>query len=192
MRLRHCLILIALACLVTACKEPESTPPAASQPSGQVAQGDQPIPAQATTNVPGLRKLEGAQAGGTIKPSSLCNLEFLGNQKLGMEPVKVDGDSIILKGWLGDAETRATPTQGALYFAAANNMAQVWEIDLSLGGKREDVAKFHSAPGLAQSGFVQDVPLTGLPNGTYRVYLGYSKQGQKYRCDNGRNLQIGA
>lgn len=192
MRLRHCLTLIALACLMAACKEPESTPPAASQAPDHVAQDNQPAPAQSAASGPSLRKLEGAQAGGTIKPSSLCNLEFLGNQKLGMEPVKVDGDSITLKGWLGDAETRATPTQGAVYFATASNMAQVWEIDLSLGGKRDDVAKFHSAPGLAQSGFVQDVPLAGLPNGTYRVYLGYSKQGQKYRCDNGRNLQIGA
>ena len=66
----------------------------------------------------------------------------------------------------------------------------VWEIDVPVGGVREDVAQARSNPALVNSGFSTLVDMQGIPTGRFHLYLAYQVPGGEFGCDNGVQFDI--
>lgn len=185
--------LLAMACLaaLAACKEPTSdtgsaavTTPAAEQPAA-AAEPAAPVAAP-------LSELSADDRQAVLKPSALCNLERAGNDMLGSSAAYVpsDASNLVFKGWIGDEATNAAPTDPKLMVRQIGG-ARVWQMPIELSVKRADVAKYKNAPGLENAGFATQADLSTLPPGTYRLLLVHERDGSRFSCDNGRNIQIG-
>lgn len=166
---------------IAGCREPESMPavqaPAAAATAPNTANGG-----------PVLRVLDATAIATELKPSSLCNLEHLGDQAFAGNDLATRGVAK-LAGWIGAEDTRQPPANAAVRFES-NDKTRAWEAPLALGVKREDVVNALSEPGLVNAGFSQEIPLTGLPTGRYHLYLSYSSGSEHYACDNGRHISV--
>jgi len=184
------LAVVLSALSLTACKEPggadnpqASTAPAAATPSVASA------PADATT-VP--QELDEQARQVELKPNRLCNLERVGDELLSSSSpyVPTDPSNVLLRGWMGDEAGKGMPQNPALMFKLIGTN-RIWQLPISQNVKRDDVARDTGSAALAQSGFEAKVNVAGLPAGTYRVLLVSDRDGARFSCDNGRNLQLG-
>lgn len=181
MNRRHPLVLACLLAALPACREPNAPVPAASPPSTPAGAG---APAAGLTTA--------YPAGTTFLAGRLCNIEYLGDELFGAEPL-VLGTGQALRGWLGD-ERGAVPREVELRLIDDQGQVVAWRA-VSLGLPRKDVAAaFPGVPGLANSGFSLALSPDGLPEGTWRVLLVYTAgEGAGARtvaCDNGRRVAV--
>lgn len=139
-----------------------------------------------------LRKLSEAEAIEALSPSTFCNIEFLDGQLFTDQDLRASGgEEATVSGWVGDEVTKGLPTNPMLRFEKAGNKMQVWEVPLSLGLKREDVAAAHSSPGVVDAGFSRKFPVSKLGADRYHVLLTYQASGKRYGCDSGRYAIFG-
>lgn len=196
MRTSPIVISAAVALLLAGCSEPAGTG-AANAPSP--APTAQPAPADAANTgtaatpkpaaaAPQRLPLEALQK--TLRPSTTCNLEYLGDTLLGAEAVQAGTRSLTFKGWLGN-EAGAVE-QPALRFETADDKSAVWAVPITLGEKRDDVVASTGKAAFANAGFNVEVDASTLPPGRYHLYLAHESGDAVDVCDNGRYVELAA
>lgn len=182
--LRLGLFSLGCAVLTTACQEPASTPAAATPAAADVAVAT-PAPAGS------LIELNATDRQVVLLPNGLCNLERIGKDLLGSSQAHVatNPSNLVMHGWIGDEATNQAPQNPVLMVRQIGG-ARVWQMPLELSVKRADVAKYKNSAGLESTGFAMPADFSALPVGSYRMLLVHDRDGGRYACDNGRNIQI--
>ncbi|WP_447938606.1 hypothetical protein [Pseudoxanthomonas mexicana] len=181
-------ILAAVA--LAACRPtpaPETTAPATEPAPEASAIAESAVPvAPAAPTAKSFQQLTPEQVLEPMTPSSLCNLEFLGEELFVGQDLSTKGSEASFAGWVGDEKTRGLPTNPSLRVEADGDKTRVWEAPLTLGLKRDDVAQTLNEPGVAEGGFRETFSLSGLAPGRYHLFLSYQSSGTRYACDSGR------
>lgn len=194
MSLVNRMTIVAAAVMLAGCQQASQAPvdptpaPAVAVPA---APTEVPAPTSEAPRVASLRKLEASEVLEPLAPSAFCTLDFLDGQPFIGQDLRAGSDIAKISGWVGDEVTRGLPADPMLRFEAAEDKTQVWEFPVTLGLKREDVATAMSAPGVLDSGFSQDFPLSSLPAGRYHLFISYVSSAQQYGCDVGRYIITG-
>lgn len=186
------LALVLSVLSLSACKEPaESSNQQAAAPAPAEAASTAAAPAT-TSGAPVPQELDEQARQVELKPSHLCNLERIGNDLLNSSTayVPADASNIVLRGWMGDEASKGIPQNPVVMFKLIGT-GRAWQLPITQNVKRDDVARDTGSATLAQSGFEANANVAGLPVGTYRMLLVSDRDGSRYSCDNGRNLQIG-
>lgn len=147
-----------------------STPPPSS--TGKA------VPAQILAYTPGTMQ---------AKPLADCNLEAVGTARFGAQPMPLkSGEKNSVAGWI-DAPGLNQPT----YWLRFDNLSanRNFQLSVTLTVQRPDVASTHPSAPLI-SGFDVDLPVGGVPVGTYHVYLAATVGNVAYVCDNGRSVTV--
>jgi hypothetical protein len=174
------------ACVLTACKEPRQpadfTPGASTTtaPAAHAAPGNAPV--ELTLD----ERRVSVAAGGR------CNLERINGAKFAGAPVNVSKASPIrLSGWLADADAKSVPASFDIRMVNTGDQ-RTWKFTTQPVEPRADVqALLGGDAALANTGYMGEMDVSGLPDGTYRVYTVFSKNGATLACDNGRALIVG-
>ena len=126
-----------------------------------------------------------------LKSSTACNIDqfgAVGSTILASSYTKADGP-LSVGGWIVREDGQGVPTN--VWLRLEDTAKQyVWEIDVPVGGIREDVAQARSNPALANSGFSALVDMQGIPIGRFHLYLAYQVAGGEFGCDNGVQFDV--
>lgn len=182
------LLVLSMACALAACKEP--------QPTADFS----PDPAQAATNAAAA---DGGLAGtpteltfderrAAMQAGGRCNLEYVNGTKFVGQPVNVSkGAPMQLAGWIADVDAKSVPASFDLRLVNTGDQ-RTWRIAATAGETRADVqAMLGGDAALSATGFMLESDLAALPDGAYRAYLVFAKNGALVACDNGRALVVG-
>jgi len=190
LRQRPLLVLsIATACALTACKEPQK--PADFTPTAaESATTTAPTAGGAMVNAPVELNYEQRRA--TVVAGGRCNLERVNGAKFAGQPVTVSkGGPVQLGGWLADVDAKKVPTSFDVRLINTGDQ-RTWRITSQAGEKRADVQTLLGGdPALAATGYTVEFDAASLPDGTYRAYTVFEKDGVVQACDNGRALVVG-
>lgn len=170
----------ALALLLSACTEPQTTAPAEQAPAAA-----QPEPAESASALPRAALLDAAAKDQPLVVAGECKIESAAEQAFTGTSLPVD-DKTKLKvtGWLKPGADGAVIAEPALRIESADK-SQVWQHPIQLSIARDDVA----ANGAA-AGFELVVDASDVPAGDYHLYLVF-KSGQGLgSCDNGRYVDL--
>lgn len=135
-------------------------------------------------------ELLAGEDGPAASPSSLCNLDGVGESTFSSGPIAVNPVSpVLLHGWVGmDGATPESPESVLVRFSSLEGPSS-WGVDAPVNGRREDVARARNAPGLRNSGLNVVLNLSSLPPGNYRVSLEYGT-GPRYACDGSWVIEV--
>lgn len=183
------LSIFAAACGLSACKEPQ--PPADFSP--EAGQASTATPAAGAPLVEAPVELTYDQRRVALVPGLRCNLERVNGTTFAGAPVPVSKDEgTRFSGWLADVEAKQAPAEFDLRFVNVDSK-RVWKANAKTGGARQDVQTLLGGDAaLAATGYLSELDLGPLPDGTYRVYAVFQKNGQFLSCDNGRSIVIGS
>lgn len=175
---------LAAAVLLTACKEPAEPVDFAPPAGADAAPSPAPRSAfNAPTELPTHMRAIAGSAG-------RCNLERVNGAMFADTPVKVSkGAMTSFGGWLADTDGKLVPDTFQLRFV---NGPRAWGADVKPTIVRADVQKLLGGDAaFAKTGHSAEYDLSGLPDGTYRVYTAFKRVGTTYACDNGRAIVVG-
>lgn len=177
-------MLLALA--LTACTPDQ--PPAGQAGVETAGKPAAPAPAATALNAikPSWRPIDEIPAG---VASSNCHIDSIGGVE-GVATSRVKhGDALNVSGWIATADGTAVPEVITLRLEDGTN-GRVWEIPVSAGVPRQDVAKATGTAALAQSGFAVAVDTAELALEAKHVYLAFKQGDKQYICDGGHQVVI--
>ena len=180
---------LAVACALTACKEPQKPADFAPAP-GESATTTAATASGAMVNAPVELNYEQRRA--SVVAGGRCNMERVNGAKFAGAPVKVSkGSPVQLGGWIADADAHKVPTSFDVRLVNAGDQ-RTWRIASQAGEKRADVqALLGGDAAVASTGYTVEFDTASLPDGTYRAYTVFEKAGAIVACDNGRALVVG-
>ncbi len=185
-------ILAALALLASACSKPEtpSTAPAAdgapAADAAAAASGAPPAPAPAA----GPRALTSAELSEPrTQTLGSCNVESVGKQAFGADPLVVTRGPITLTGWFLSEASHATGVPASLRLIAEDRSSG-WDVPLAHWSPRPDVTESMKAVDKGDAGFAEDVDTSHFAAGNYRVTVNFLQAGTLYGCDHNRVISV--
>lgn len=189
--MRHALTLslLAAACALSACKEPQQPADFTPEP-GQAATTVAPAAAAPSANAP--IELTYDQRRLPLVAGLRCNLERVNGAMFAGTPVPVSkSGSVRLSGWLADVDAKRVPAAFDLRLVNTENQ-RVWKLPTRPAGARQDVqALLGGDAAFAAPGYASEFSVGALPEGTYRVYAVLEEGGKGLACDNGRSVVVG-
>jgi hypothetical protein len=186
-RLPLVLSLVA-ACALSACKEPQKPADFSPEPG---AQATAHAPAGgAIVNAPVELNFEQRKA--NVTAGGRCNIERANGTVFSGQPVPVSKASpMSLGGWIADVDAKSVPSAFDLRLVNTGD-SRTWKLALHASDPRTDVQTLLGGDAaFATTGFAEEFDIANLPDGTYRAYLVFEKNGVAIACDNGRAIQVG-
>jgi hypothetical protein len=179
-------LAVAILAALAACKPTEPTaatpPPAAEAPAAAPA-GPAPVVAGVLASAP----LEVDR-----NEITTCNIEAIDGTHFAGAPLPVPaGGKFLVGGFLFDATTESVPDNLVLRVVAPGQ-TEAWETPIEGRMDRPGLPEFLKVGAWAlPSGFMQDVQVGDLPPGRYHIEVSYERDGKRYVCDNGRDIEVG-
>ncbi len=199
------LAILAAAGLLSACDKPATpttpaadavkpaAPAVASGPASapvEVLQPEAPVPASGKLATAGAAADNVPVVADPVKGPG-CNLEVIAGKNT-TEP-KIEskaGSTIAVSGWMFSFPTHSIPVNRYLRVETEDGTS-AWQTIVGTRSDRPDILPWFNVGDWAlNSGFSQDVDLTGLSPGRYHLLLTYTENGKSFACDNGRLLNI--
>lgn len=176
-----------LALGLTACA-PDQPPAsqAAAESSAKGLEAAVTAPAAAGALKPSWRPIDEVTAG---VASSNCHLDSVGGVEGATLSAIKHGEALSVSGWIATADDTAVPDQITLRLEDGTH-GRVWEIPLSTGVRRQDVADASGVAALADSGFSVAIDTQELALGAKHVYLAFRHGDKDYICDGGHQTVI--
>lgn len=116
-----------------------------------------------------------------------CNLEAMGAVRFGAQPMSLNpGGKGAFAGWI-DASGLTQPAYWLRF--DDQSASHYFQVPVKLTLQRSDVAATHPGAPLV-SGFDVSLPIGGLPDGKYHIYLATTVGDVVYVCDNGRYVTV--
>jgi hypothetical protein len=178
----------AIATVLAACQptDPAATPAAAAPAPAPAAPASEPAPPVDVAGVFASAPLDIEREAITT-----CNIEAVDSRHFAGEPIEVSsGGSFLLGGYLYDATSESVPDNLRLRLVGTAEQG-AWETAIDGRLDRPDVVNvFKLAPWALRSGFAQDVQVGTLPTGRYHLMVSFERDGKRFVCDNGRNIEV--
>ncbi len=183
-----CLVL-AFGAQLSGCKptEPESASAVSeSAPAAGGAPAPVSLPAAETAGVLVSAPL-------TVDRTDLttCNIETINGAHFASEPLPVKAESQFdIGGFLFDAGTKSVPDNLRMRLVS-QDQKQAWETAIEGRMDRPGLPEFLKVGDWAfRSGFLQTVQTSGLPPDLYHLEVSFTRDGKRFVCDNGRNVEV--
>lgn len=175
-----------LALGLTACTPDQPPTEQAGPETSAKAPEAAAAPAAVNAVKPSWRPINEVTAGAA---SSNCHIDSIGGVEDGTLSRIKHGDALNVSGWIGTADGTTVPEQITLRLEDGTN-GRVWEIPVSAGVPRQDVADATGTAALAQSGFAVVVDTGELAPEAKHVYLAFRHGDKDYICDGGHQVVI--
>lgn len=179
---------LAIIAALAACKPTEPTaatpPPAAPEtPAAAAPAGPPPVVAGVLASAP----LEVER-----NEITTCNIEAIDGTHFAGAPLPVAaGGKFLVGGFLFDATTESVPDNLVLRLVGPGQ-TEAWETPIEGRMDRPGLPEFLKVGQWAlRSGFMQEVQVGTLAPGRYHLEVSYERDGKRYVCDNGRDIEIG-
>lgn len=172
--------------LLSACHAPDvPTYAPKRKPATAIAHKD------AQPRVSGAALIEVAsEKGGAPVTTDGCNMDSLNDSPFGLSATVHKSEPFKVGGWLIDPTLKLVPRDAFVEFEKADG-GKSWRSPANHWSQRIDVMQaFGGLRALALSGFSEQLDISTLPNGSYRVFIIYDSSGSKKKCDNGRTLTV--
>ena len=181
-------LVLSIACALGACKEPQPTADFTPDPAAAATTAAPAAGAIATAPV----ELTLDERRASLLPGGRCNIEYVNGAKFVGQPVNVSkGAPMQLRGWIADVDAKSVPAGFELRLVNTGDQ-RTWRVAGNAGEARSDVqAMLGGDAALAATGFMLESDLAALPDGAYRAYLVFAKNGASLACDNGRAVVVG-
>lgn len=145
-----------------------------------------PVAAVVNAVKPSWRPIKDVPAG---VASSNCHIDNIGGVEGATSSRIKHGDALNVSGWIATSDGTAVPEAITLRLEDGTN-GRVWEIPVSAGVPRQDVADATGTVALAQSGFAVAVDTAELALEAKHVYLAFKQGDKQYICDGGHQVVI--
>jgi len=181
-------LAIALALALAACSpsQPES---GAAAPGATPAAAPEAAPAATAAPVAGVLAEAPLEVGRTeIKT---CNIEAIDGKHWESAPLPVAaGASFLLGGFLFDEPKQSVPATLTMRLVS-QDQKHAWETPVLDKLDRPGLPEFLKVGDWAlRSGFQQQVQLGSLPQGRYHLEVSFERDGERFVCDNGRDIEV--
>lgn len=184
-RLSLVVLSLAVSSLLAACNN-------GSRPAADFSAAPASVKAPATPRI-GDRPTELSLQERKLPLTSVreCNLERVNGKVFTGTPVAVArGASVVLSGWVVDAQRTSVPATLAVRLVGMTDN-RAWKAEAHTGARRDDVKTLLGGnAAYASPGFAVTLDPSALPPGTYRAYVVFDGGSGTKSCDNGRGITI--
>jgi len=179
---------LAAACVLAACKEPSPPIDFAPLPAANATIYGLPVPTDESPV-----EMRAAERAAPLRKGGRCNFERIGTEEVGVQPFALSkAKPVVFTGWIVDPEAKNVPRNVHLRFVLMNGTGRTWKSPVAANLERADVQALVGGDArYAASGYSNEIDFATLPDGLYRTYAVFVRNGALVVCDNGRAIALG-